>query len=131
MLKLLKDHPILFQEVAAELGSRSQDILRAAIDRLGLLITSESQELSLLRAVNYIKEQAPAKKVFGNMEQDEAKNILHGETGQAFGDKVAGLLQEKVDHSVLKSLAQYFRDGVEASVKQNWSDTAFEKDITA
>lgn len=131
VLKLLKDHPILFQEVAAELGSRSQDILRAAIDRLGLLITSESQELSLLRAVNYIKEQAPAKKVFGNMEQDEAKNILHGETGQAFGDKVAGLLQEKVDHSVLKSLAQYFRDGVEASVKQNWSDTAFEKDITA
>jgi len=130
VLKLLRDHPALFQEVAAELGASSQKILKAAIDRLGMLITSKSQREALIRALDQLTTSVsvsnPSRKhdELGISDVDE---ILRS-GGAGLGDKVVGILGGKpVDHTVLESLTEYFRGSVDVSLSQNWSEGLFGK----
>lgn len=125
-LRDLGNYPRLLEEVAAELGQKSEAILHAAVKRLGVHAKSEEQENSLAKAfhslanaeiVERVKQSVNIDpKIFDQMRSsfDAAKELVKQSEGAGLGKLATDLLKST---SILKvasdSFTDFFRKGVD------------------
>lgn len=135
VLHKLRSHPVLLREVAAELGEEDPRITAAAIETLGVEVTSDAQAIALGRAITTLNsaqtsENAPSsflnrlarefqgadfdpnvirKLVTGALTSTDTKN-LHVELAKAMpGTKVLGDFREYFRVGVMSAMTSFIK----------------------
>lgn len=131
MLHKLRAHPVLLREVAAELGKEDARIAEAALRTLGAEVATDAQANSFARALTSLNiaqatQQHPPIDLDPIIEQyqkaDFDPDIIRQWVTQQLTSTDAWTLSEAIGTSetgsdVLKSFRDYFRSGVEATMK--------------
>lgn len=129
MLRQLRSHPVLLREAAAELGKQDARLTAAALETLGAEVSTDEQAQAFGRAVANIVAVGPKyegrvakavedlKKVGYAPEQvrEWVTGKLTRRDTKRLGQSVAS---EDVGSRVLSDLRNYFRAGVESSLKR-------------
>lgn len=124
LLRTLGSYPKLLEEVAAELGQNDVAILHAAIERLGTQTKDEAQEEAL--AVTFSKltgdgfpahSELLSSTIGKDWNLEDIFEIVSQTKGAGFGRTVLNQLNNNTNPDILKSLSNFFRAGVDSTMK--------------
>jgi hypothetical protein len=133
ILRQLRSHPVVLREVAAELGKQDARLTAAALETLGVEVTTDAQAEAFGRAAAQIVQGDPKSKKVTLKGIEELKHagynpelIRKWVTGkltridaQRLGQSVAS---ENAGSKVLSDLRNYFRAGVHTSLRGGVKD---------
>ena len=127
MLRKLREHPVLLREVAAELGKQDAQLIAAALETLGVEVSTDAQAHAFARAVAKIGEAEQKVKTTVTRtitdftkfnEPDEIRKWASQKLTRRDTQRLSNVLASEEEGSkVLSSFREYFRAGVKNALK--------------